>query len=166
MTMAGWWLILVTAGCTASANLLFRMGIKRVGGLGGTLSGMSKGLLRLATQPLVALGTIFYGLSALFWFRVVSTESLSTAYPLLVSLVFVIITLGASTMFRESITRRKLAGLVAMRCGRSSSRMTRLKSTRKRSRSNQATQRRITIWRPFFATSENSKTRKNNTAQL
>ncbi len=76
-----------------------------------------RGLLRLAAQPLFDLGFILYGLAAFVWFRVVSTEELSTAYPLLVSLVFIFVTLGASALFRESITLRKVAGLAVILLG-------------------------------------------------
>ena len=111
MTTAGWWLVLLTAGFTASSNLLLRAGIDRAQGFELSPDQLLRCLRSLAAQPLFDLGFVLLGLAALAWFRIVSAETLSTAYPLFISLVFVFVTLGAAVLFRESISLRKLGGL-------------------------------------------------------
>jgi len=117
MTPRGWWLVLLSAGLTVAANLMLRMGIDRAGGFPGRLGGLANALLRLAGQPLFDLGFILYGLAALVWFRIVATELLSIAYPVLVSVTFIFITLGAVALFQEALTWRKVIGLIMILFG-------------------------------------------------
>ena len=117
MTTIGWWLVLISAGLQVAGTLLLRSGIDRAGGFGGSLAEVPNSLLRLASQPLFIIGFILYGMAALVWFRVVATQPLSTAYPLLVSLTFIFVTLGAVILFQESLTLQKLLGLVILLVG-------------------------------------------------
>lgn len=117
MTTTGWWLILLSAGFTASGNLLIRVGVDHVGEFRLTLRELPNSLRRLAAQPMFGIGFILNAIAALVWFRVVSTETLSTAFPLTVSLAFVFVTLGALVLFRESISVRKFAGLAVIAVG-------------------------------------------------
>ncbi len=111
MTKRGLWLVLLTAGLTVVANLLLRTGVIRAGGMGGNLTELPSVLLRLASQPLFVIGFIAYGSASLVWFRVIATEPLSTAYPVLVSLTFLLVTLSATILFQEAVSIRKLCGL-------------------------------------------------------
>lgn len=117
MTKQGLWLVLLTAGLTVVANLLLRSGVVRAGNLGGTLADLPNALLRLASQPLFIIGFIAYGSASLVWFRVVATEPLSTAYPLLVSLTFLLVTFSAAILFQEAVSLRKLLGLAIVMVG-------------------------------------------------
>jgi multidrug transporter EmrE-like cation transporter len=117
MTVAGWLLVLMSAGLQVAGTLLLRVGVDRAGGFADSLAGVPQGLLRLVSQPMFDIGFIFYGLAALVWFRVLSTQPLSLAYPLLVSLTFLFVTLGAVTLLEEPMTARKLAGLVIILVG-------------------------------------------------
>ncbi|GAB4530974.1 MAG: hypothetical protein Kow0063_09640 [Anaerolineae bacterium] len=117
MTVTGWLLVLMSAGLQVAGTLLLRAGVDRAGGFAESLAGVPQGLLRLAGQPTFDIGFVLYGLAALVWFRVLSTQPLSLAYPLLVSLTFLFVTLGAVTLFQESITVRKLVGLAIILVG-------------------------------------------------
>lgn len=117
MTARGWWLILFSAGLMVGANLLFRAGVSRAGGFGASFSEIPSGLLHLAAQPLFDIGFMLYAFAALAWFRVIATEALSIAYPLLISLAFILITLSAVILFEESFTLRKLVGMAVILLG-------------------------------------------------
>ena len=117
MTSTGWVLVLLSAGLQVSGTLLLRGGIDRAGGFGSSLAEVPGSLLRLASQPLFLVGFIFYGLAALVWFRVIATQPLSTAYPLLVSLTFIFVTLGAIIFYHESFSWQKVFGLVIILTG-------------------------------------------------
>ena len=117
MTILGWWLVVLSAGLQVAGTLLLRGGIDRAGGFGSSLSEVPASILRLAKQPLFLIGFILYGMAALVWFRVIATQPLSTAYPLLVSLTFIFVTLGAVILFQESFTWLKLIGLVIILTG-------------------------------------------------
>lgn len=117
MIVRGWGLVLLVTGLTVGANLLLRAGVDHAGGFSGSFGELPEGLAHLAAQPLFDLGFILYALAALVWFRVVATEALSTAYPVLISLSFMLITLGAVALFQESFTTRKLIGLAVILFG-------------------------------------------------
>ena len=117
MTVTGWLLVLLSAGLQVAGTLLLRGGVDRAGGFAETLTGVPQGLLRLAGQPMFDIGFVLYGLAALVWFRVLSTQPLSLAYPVLVSLTFMFVSIGAATLFQEPVTARKLIGLVIILIG-------------------------------------------------
>ena len=117
MMARGWWIVLLTAGLQSAANLLLRQGILLAGGFPDRLADLWGGLLRLAAQPLFDIGFILYGLSALVWFRAIATLQLSTAYPLLVAMSFILVTAGAVLLFQEPFTWRKALGAVIIVSG-------------------------------------------------
>ena len=51
------------------------------------------------------------------WFRVVATEPLSVAYPVLVSCTFTLVTAGAVIVFSEPLTLRQMLGLAVILAG-------------------------------------------------
>jgi multidrug transporter EmrE-like cation transporter len=111
MTTRGLSLLLVGAAMTAVANLLFRVGIRASQASLDTVAHFRDGLVRLISQPAFDVGLVLYGVAALVWFRIVSTEPLSAAYPLLISVTFMLVTVGAVALFGESMTQRKLSAL-------------------------------------------------------
>ena len=117
MTKLGWTLVLLSAVLTVFANLMLRAGIDKAGGFQANLSTIHNGLLNLIKQPLFDSGMILYALASLVWFRVISTEPLSLAYPVLVSLTFMFVTLGAVVLFKESLNYHKLIGLFIIFAG-------------------------------------------------
>lgn len=58
-----------------------------------------------------------YGLAAIIWFRILSTQDLRLSYPLMVSMTFVTVTLGAAYFFDEPLTWNKICGLFVILVG-------------------------------------------------
>lgn len=118
MSRLGLVLLVISAGMTTAANLLLRAGIDRAGGFKPESAiAVVYGFIRLLLEPLFSAGFILYFLAALVWFRVVGYEPLSTAYPVLVGFVFVMVSLGAVVVFREPISVRKVIGLLVILAG-------------------------------------------------
>ena len=117
MSSRGWWLVLLSSFLQVAANLLLRAGVRQGSGLGDNLSTIIRGLLELVRHPLFDAGVVLYGLAAIVWLRTISTEPLSTAYPLLVSLSFILVTAGAIFLFHEPLTWGKLVGLAIIVAG-------------------------------------------------
>ncbi len=117
MRANSWGLMLLSAALTVVANLLIRAGLDRAGGFPAHLAEIPAGLLRLGAQPLFDLGMGLYVLATLVWLRVVSTQPLSTAYPVVVSLNFVFVTLGAIVLFRESLSGVRVVGMLVILTG-------------------------------------------------
>ena len=118
MSTTGFVLVFFTACLTMAANLMLRAGIGAAGGFTlGSVTQILRGLVALFMQPLFALGFVIYFLASVVWFRVVATEALSVAYPILVSLTFVLVTAGAAFLFSEPVSLRKLVGLAVIAAG-------------------------------------------------
>ena len=113
MTLAGFFLLSLTAACMAAANVLMKTGIARAGGFAPKISA----LFSLLQQPSFVGGFLLSGIAALMWFRILSTQKLSTCYPLFVSLTYSLITLGAFYLLHEKISTQKLVGLVIIIVG-------------------------------------------------
>jgi multidrug transporter EmrE-like cation transporter len=118
MTLTGLLLVVLAAGLTMVANLLLRAGIDAAGGFAFVgISGTIGAIVRLFMQPLFAAGFVLYFAASIVWFRVVATEPLSLAYPILVSLTFASVTAGAILLFGEPVSLRKVAGLAVILAG-------------------------------------------------
>jgi multidrug transporter EmrE-like cation transporter len=117
MSTRGLVLLLITCLCTVSGNLLLRAGVVRAGGFGFASGSLFSQLLKLAMEPRFVSGFCLYGISALVWFAVISVENLSTCYPVLVSITFVLVTLGAVVFFGERISVPKLIGVAVILAG-------------------------------------------------
>ncbi|MCX6844875.1 MAG: hypothetical protein NTX53_21650 [candidate division WOR-3 bacterium] len=117
MTAQVFLLVLGSALLTACANLMIRNGLVLAGGLGIQGDGLPGLVLRLARQWTFVLGLLAYALAALVWFRVLSVAEVSTGYPILVGLTFVMVSVGAVLWFRESISFLKVAGVAVILVG-------------------------------------------------
>lgn len=112
MSTRGLILIFIAALMTASGNLMMREGVARAGGLSLTPATFLQEMRNLLAQPLFDTGVILYGLASIIWFAIVSTENLNSSYPLLVSMTFILVTLGATTLFREPLSWQKVVGII------------------------------------------------------
>jgi len=117
MSLRGLVLVFLVAFVQVAGNLLLRAGVVRAGGLMLSAETFVRDLLRLAVEPIFLLGVLFYGLSSLLWFAVISTEELNRSYPLLVSISFIFVTLGATLFFQESLSMQKLIGIFLLLVG-------------------------------------------------
>jgi multidrug transporter EmrE-like cation transporter len=118
MSITGVILVLLTAGLTMIANLMIRAGIDHAGGVAASgVMELVMAVFKLFLQPLFAIGFVIYFLGSVVWFRVVATEPLSVAYPVLVSLTFSLVTAGAVILFHEALSVRKVLGLIVILAG-------------------------------------------------
>ena len=117
MTAHGIYWVLIVAGMTVVGNLMMRQGVVRAGGFSLEMDTLSHSLMDLVRQPLLVGGVTLYGLASLAWFRVISTEDLNSSYPLLVSLTFLFVTIGATFLFDEPIGVQKIVGIASILIG-------------------------------------------------
>jgi len=104
--------ILAAALATAVSNLLIRAGVERHGGFRPSgLADLAWQFFELLLQPLFLTGFLLYFAAALIWFRTIALAPLTVTYPLLVSLTFIAVTLGAVFVWGEPLTASKLIGL-------------------------------------------------------
>lgn len=117
MTNRGLLLVFLVALLQVSGNLLLRAGVVGAGGLSLNLSTLLADLRRLLLNPVFDLGVFLYGAASVVWFGVVSSESLSSSYPLLVALSFLLVTAGAVVLFQETVSAQKVVGLFVLLVG-------------------------------------------------
>ena len=113
MTVTGFLLLLLAAASMALANLLLKVGIADAGGFNFSPAN----LLRVLWQPAVIGGLFISVAAAVVWFRVLSTQKLSTCYPIFVSLTYTLITCGAILFLHERVSAQKLLGLLIIVSG-------------------------------------------------
>jgi multidrug transporter EmrE-like cation transporter len=113
MTAPGWFWIIICSLSAASSSFFLRSCIDKVGRFEFEL----RSLYGLTTQPLFFAGVILYGLTGFAWLRVLATEQLNIAYPVLISVTFLLVSCGSMVLFKEAITTIKLAGLVLIVLG-------------------------------------------------
>jgi multidrug transporter EmrE-like cation transporter len=111
LTLSGWLTTLLAAVLTIGANVLMRAGFG-VGQRGFLADGM-----HLAMEPAFMAGMFLYGSAALVWFYVVSTQPLSTAYIVMVSVTFLGITVLDTLFFGVAIYSGKLIGMSLILAG-------------------------------------------------
>lgn len=117
MTQYGLFMVVSSALCTAIANLMIREGIVSAGGFNLSPSAFKSQTVALVCQPMFLGGFIIYAVAIIIWFRALSTENLNTSYPVLVSLTFLLVTLGAALFFHERISLQKVLGLTIILAG-------------------------------------------------
>ena len=110
-------MLVLTCVCTVAGNLLLRAGVLAAGGFLLSAGNILGPLLKLAHEPKFVGGFFLYGLASLIWFSVISTENLSTCYPLLVSMTFVLVTVGSVFFFGERVSPQKIIGMAVIFTG-------------------------------------------------
>ena len=114
MTLKGLLLVGLVALLAAASNLMLRGGVARVGGFGLAAERFFSDLLAVVRDPLVVGAVVLLGVAGLVWLRVISAELLSSAYPLLIGLSFVLVTVGAVLLFHEPLSWLKVLGVVVI----------------------------------------------------
>ena len=112
MSTVGLILTLTSAFCVIIANLMLRHAM--------SISGFNFSFthfIKLFLTPIFTLGLILYLASMVVWLKVLTIEKLSSSYPILVSMTFLGITLGAALFFKETISLFKLIGIVIIVLG-------------------------------------------------
>jgi multidrug transporter EmrE-like cation transporter len=117
MTTAGMLLVMAAAVLSAGSNLLLRIGVLRAGGLGTSDRGLAADLVALLQDPLFLSGCMLYGVAALVWFRVISSEYLSIAYVLLVASTFILVAAGGRVFLHEPLTVQRTIGFAVILIG-------------------------------------------------
>jgi multidrug transporter EmrE-like cation transporter len=118
MSRLGFLLLVISASMSTVANLLLRAGLDRAGGFKPhSLVAAALEFTKLLMEPFFAAGFVLLFVSALVWFRVITYEPLSTAYPLMIGLIFVMVNVGAVIVFRESMSVGKVIGLAVILLG-------------------------------------------------
>ena len=119
MSARGIILVVLCAGIVVVANLALRVGLDRTGVVpfARGIVGLPGDVLTMLLEPVFCLAVVLYGFSMLLWLRLVATEPLSLAYPMLAAVTFVSLSVVSIFLLAEPIGLRKAAGLAAIVAG-------------------------------------------------
>jgi multidrug transporter EmrE-like cation transporter len=95
----------------AGSNVMMKVGVSRAGSLDIRSS------LQILREPIFVAGLLIAAIAAIAWFRVLSTENLSTCYPLFVSMTYCLIAVAGIHFFHESLSFQKGSGMVLILLG-------------------------------------------------
>lgn len=95
---------------STTGELLFKLGMNRIGGFEFSADAIRAVLPRILLNPLIWLGFLGFGLGAVFWLAVLSRVPLSLAYPILALSYFVVV-IEARLILRERVTWQRLLGV-------------------------------------------------------
>ena len=110
--------LLVTAAFTSiTANSLLRLGLKKSGIESLSPAYLIKNLFAVVLQPYVLAGFLLFVVSAVLWMRVLTMESLSKSYPMLVGIMMVLLTVSSVVVLHESLSLTRIAGMVFIALG-------------------------------------------------
>lgn len=104
---------------TSAAHLLLRFGMSKFGNLFVSKDKIISDLLRLAVNPFVILGLLFYGLGFLIWLKILTTFEVSKVYPIMVSVTTALVLIGSSIFLpdTESISFLRVFGVIVLMLG-------------------------------------------------
>jgi multidrug transporter EmrE-like cation transporter len=107
-------LAIITA---ASGNLVLKFGMLRFGKLTLEKTAIISELFKLFTSPIILIGLFLYGLSFIFWVKVLSTEELGRVYPIVVASTITLILLASVIFFKETISTARIIGILVIIIG-------------------------------------------------
>jgi multidrug transporter EmrE-like cation transporter len=109
--------VALAAGLSATGNLIIKNAAQSMGGLNLSGGHLAQTLLHLFTNPGIILGLALYLVGFVLWAKVLSTVDISLAYPIFVSLAFVIVVVGSRIFFGESLNPIKILGIAVIALG-------------------------------------------------
>ena len=113
MTLSGYIYITICSLTVTAANVLLREGLRNHGIVifENGIQGVFGDLLKVLLSPILLVSLFFYFVSMLIWFRLVVTQPLSLAYPILTTLTFIGVALTGILFFQEPLSFLKIIGL-------------------------------------------------------
>lgn len=108
---------IVSIFLNSSGQLLLKKGMLNISKNLTDKVTLGRYLLEIAHTPQVTLGLAFYTLSLFIWLQILTKADVSLAYPIIISLTFIIVTIGASILLGESITFFRIIGIVLIIIG-------------------------------------------------
>jgi multidrug transporter EmrE-like cation transporter len=110
-------LLLVSVGFATAGQLTLKAAMEAIGRIGtAQVSEAGQTLTRAVKEPLLWIGLVLFGVSALFWLVVLSRVALSLAYPF-VGISYVIVVVLARFFFDEHVPTLRWIGVSVIAVG-------------------------------------------------
>lgn len=110
-------LLILSVVCNVTANVLLKFGVTKAGGFALSPNTLVTDLIKTALNPYIMGGLVLYGFSFIIWLRVLSISDLSKSYPIFVTIVFILTTIGSVIFLKESVSTLRLMGIAILIAG-------------------------------------------------
>lgn len=106
-----WGFIILSFILNGSGQLLLKKGMTSLATQGKSSASLLTFVSNIFTTPLVLLGLFLYGTSMLVWLKILTTADVSYAYPIVISLTFVVVSAGAVVFLNEEMGILRALGI-------------------------------------------------------
>lgn len=96
---------------TVLAQLCFKRGILKVGEIVLSFHGIFSMILQILQNVWILLGVVLFGISFLTWLFILSKLQLNIAYPIIISIEAVLVTVASWFIFREYLSWFQILGI-------------------------------------------------------
>jgi drug/metabolite transporter (DMT)-like permease len=103
-------LIILSVFINASAQLLLKAGMNRIGYFNFSWANVGPITAQVIINPFIMIGLAFYVLAVVVWLLVLSRTDVSIAYPM-ISLAYVVNAIAAYYLFGENLSLMRMAGI-------------------------------------------------------
>ncbi len=110
-------LLLISIFTTASAQICFKKGVLKWGGLDFSFSQVFSLIPRIFQNVWIMLGVFLFGISFTLWLFILSRLQLNIAYPIALSCEVIITTIAAWFLFKEYLSPIQILGIVVIIIG-------------------------------------------------
>lgn len=110
-------LLTISVLCNVTANILLKTGVTKIGGVALSKSSFIADIFKIAWNPFIVGGLALYGFSFILWLRVLSISDLSKSYPIFVTFVFILTTIGSVIFLKESVSLVRIIGIIILISG-------------------------------------------------
>lgn len=110
-------ILVVSVAFATAGQLTLKAAMEAIGRIGSAqISDAGQTIIRAVKEPLLWIGLILFGISAVFWLVVLSRVDLSLAYPF-VGLSYVVIVALARFVFHEQVPALRWVGVTVIAVG-------------------------------------------------
>ena len=102
---------------TVGAHLLFKKGVLKLGELNFSFSSMFHIVGQILQNVWIILGVILFGISFFTWLFILSKMQLNIAYPIIISVEAILVTIISWFLFHEYLSWPQILGIVAIIIG-------------------------------------------------
>lgn len=110
-------LLVISVICNVTANIFLKNGVNKIGGISFSQSHLVSDFLKVVFNPFIIGGLALYGFSFVIWLRVLTISDLSKSYPIFVTFVFILTTIGSVIFLKESVSLMRVAGIAILIAG-------------------------------------------------
>lgn len=110
-------ILVVSVGFATAGQLTLKAAMESIGRIGtAQVTEAGQTIMRAVKEPLLWIGLVLFGVSALFWLVVLSRVELSLAYPF-VGLSYIVVVALARLMFHEHVPTLRWIGVTVIAVG-------------------------------------------------